>query len=128
MRHLVDVANGDKPGIIFLASPRQGDVYLEEFSLANAEDVTQILSTTYAYGKNAELDRLVPRRLAERFCAGDCVVTKNFSLLEPGIFSRKYYARGIGVFLEVETDPETETVSQLVDCNFDPRCSALPTP
>jgi len=118
--------DGDKPGIIFLASPSRGDVYLEEFSLANAEDVTQVLSTSYAYGHNAELDQLVPRQLAERFCAGDCVVTKNFSLLEPGIFARKYYARGIGVILEVE--PETQTISQLVGCNFDPRCDGLPTP
>jgi hypothetical protein len=39
--------DGDKPGITFLASPTQGDVYLEEFSLGNAEDVTEILSTTY---------------------------------------------------------------------------------
>jgi hypothetical protein len=115
-----------KPGIIFLASPRRGSVYLEEFSLANAEDVTQILSTTYSYGHDRELDQLVPRPLAERFCTGDCVVSKNFSLLEPGIFARKYYAPGIGVFLEVETD--TGTVTQLVDCNFDARCASLPQP
>jgi hypothetical protein len=119
--------NGDKPGLIFLASPRRGDVYLEEFSLANAEDVTVILSTNYAYGHDAELDQFVPRDLVERFCSGDCVVTKNFSLLEPGIFARKYYARGVGVILEVEPDDQV-VVSQLVNCNFDPRCVGLPTP
>src|SRR5262249_9830339 len=42
--------NGAKPGTIALASPHVGDVYLEEFSLANAEDVTEILSTSYSYG------------------------------------------------------------------------------
>ena len=61
----------------------------------------------------------------ERFCSGDCVLTNNFSLLEPGVFGRKYYARGIGVFLEVENTGE---VSQLVGCNFDPRCDNLSTP
>jgi hypothetical protein len=121
--------DGDKPGVIFLASPKKGDVYLEEFSLANAEDVTEILSTKYAFGKNAELDQSVPRELAQRLCAGDCVVTRNFSLLEPGIFARKYYARGIGVFLEVEVVPdEPNNVIQLVSCNVDSRCRNLPKP
>jgi len=121
--------NGDKPGVIFLASPKKGDVYLEEFSLDNAEDVTEILSTKYAFGKDAELDQSVPRELAQRLCAGDCAVTKNFSLLEPGIFARKYYARGIGVFLEVEVVPgEPNNVIQLVSCNVDNRCKNLPKP
>jgi hypothetical protein len=117
--------NGDKPGIIFLATPHVGDVYVEEASLANAEDVTQILSTTYSLGSGApELDELVPPDLAATFCsAGDCVVTKNFSLLEPGIFARKYYAKGIGVFLEVE--PDEQKAVRLVNCNFDSRCVGL---
>ena len=89
--------DGDKGGIIFLASPTRGKVYVEEFSLGNAEDVTEILSTNYSFGTNSELDRFVPRALAERFCLQrDCVVTRNFSLLEPGISARKYFARGIG--------------------------------
>lgn len=118
---------GDKGAIFFFASPRQGLVHLEEFSLGNAEDVTEILSTTYRFGINAELDRFVPQQLAERFCSsGDCVATKNFSLLEPGIFARKYYARGIGFFLEVS--PDTGEVLQLVNCSFDPRCVNLPSP
>jgi len=118
--------NGDKPGIIFLASPKVGDVYVEEASLGNAEDVTVILSTTYAFGNDPELDMLVPQALAELLCSGDCVVTKNFSLLEPGIFARKYYAPGIGVFLEVEAN-EAKAI-RLVDCNVDPRCAMLPAP
>lgn len=118
--------DGAKPGIIFLASPTVGDVYTEESSLANAEDATVILSTTYRYGQDSELDHLVPQQLADRFCSGDCVVTKNFSLLEPDVIERKYYARGIGVFLEVEL--EEQSISQLVDCNFDERCDDLPQP
>ena len=123
---------GDKGGLIFPATPAVGLAYLEEFSLANAEDVTQILSTTYAFGNDPELDQAVPAELAQRFCsAGDCVVTKNFSLLEPpDVFARKYYARGVGVILEVEIDPDTPApiTSQLTHCNFDPRCQNLPTP
>lgn len=118
--------NGDKGGIIFLASPQVGDVYYEEFSLGNAEDVSQVLSTTYAFGSDPELDRFVPRQLAELLCADDCVVTQNTSQLEPGVVGRKYYTRGIGIFLEV--NPNTGEVSQLVDCNFDSRCAGLPSP
>jgi len=71
-----------------------------------------------------DLDQSVPQQLAQRFCAGDCAVTKNFSLVDPGDLSRKYYALGIGVFLEVESEG---SVSQL-DCNFDARCVGLPQP
>ena len=117
--------DGAKPGIIALANPQVGDAYLEEFSLGNAEDVTEILSTTYAYGNDPVLDQGVPALLAKRFCKGNCIVTKNYSLLEPGLFARKYYARGVGTILEVENTGE---VVQLVKCNFDSRCAALPLP
>ena len=118
---------GDKGGLFFLINPSVGRTYREESSLGNAEDVTQILSTTYRFGNNPELDQLVPPQLAQRFCAaGDCIVTRNFSLVEPGIFARKYYARGIGAFLEI--DPAAGDVLQLVNCNFDTRCVNLPTP
>jgi hypothetical protein len=118
--------NGDKPGFIFRASPKKGEVYLEEFSLGNAEDVAQVLSTTYAFGNDRELDRFVPEQLAALLCSGDCVVTRNFTALEPGVIERKYYAPGIGFFLQV--NPDTGQVVQLVNCNFDPRCDMLPTP
>jgi hypothetical protein len=120
--------DGDKPGIIFLAKPKVGDVYLEEFSLDNAEDVTEVLSTTYEFGKNADLDERVPEEVVKRFCNGDCVMTKNYSLLEPGIFAHKIYAPGVGVIVEVEFDDEGGSVVQLSDCSFDPRCVGLPQP
>ena len=116
--------DGDKPGIIFQASPAPGQVYIEESSLGNAEDGTEILSVDYAYGKNPKLDELVPPKLAKLLCAGNCVVTKNFSTIEPDTFERKYYAPGIGVFLEVE--PGSGEVVRLVKCNVDPRCASLP--
>jgi hypothetical protein len=119
--------NHDKPGVIFQASPREGESYVEEFSLGNAEDVTDVLSTRYRYGADHDLDRFVPARLAHLMCAaGDCVVTRNYSLLEPGVFGRKYYAKDIGVFLEV--NPDTGEVHRLVACNFDPRCQQLALP
>jgi hypothetical protein len=115
---------GDKPGIIFPASPAPGLVYREESSLGNAEDAARVLAVDYTYGKRPALDKLVPRKLAMLLCAGNCVVTENFSQLEPGVIERKYYAPGIGVFLE--TGPDTGEVVRLVKCNVDPRCALLP--
>lgn len=118
--------NRDKAGIIMPTRPRTGQAYLEEFSLGNAEDVSEILAAGYSWGLNPQLDRLVPRELAQRLCNRDCVVTKNYSLLEPGVVALKYYARGIGFFLE--TKPDEGRSVQLVSCNFDSRCVALPAP
>ena len=116
--------DGDQGGIILPGEPRPGLAYREESSYENAEDIAQIVTATYAFGQNRDLDRLVPKALAELLCSGDCVVTRNSSLLEPGSFELKYYAPGIGVFLEVH--PGSKNVLQLVGCNFDARCASLP--
>ena len=84
--------DGDKAGILFRSRPTQGEAYRQEFSVGNAEDVAEVLSTTYAFGRDAELDRFVPRALADLFCPGDCVVTREYTPLEPGVFELKYYA------------------------------------
>ena len=116
--------NGDKPGVIFQAAPVVGQSYLEEFSLGNAEDVTDVLSTTYAWGADPDLDAFAPPALVQLLCPGDCVVTRNYSLLEPGVFAWKYYAKDIGFFLEV--NPDSGEILQLTSCNFDSRCALLP--
>ena len=120
--------NGDKAGIIMPASASLsvGRVHREEFSLGNAEDIAEVLSVNYGYGTRPDLDRLVPRELAQRLCQGNCVVTKNSALLEPGAIAIKYYARGIGFFLEIK--PDLGSVLQLTNCSFDARCVALPQP
>jgi len=117
--------DGDRAGIIFLADPVVGKTYRQEVSLGNAEDAATVLSTSYGYGEDEELDELVPQALAEQYCADDdCVVTADFTPIEPGVLERKYYARGVGVFLEVK--PEDDEINVLVGCNVDPKCSALP--
>lgn len=119
--------DGAEPGIVFLGTPRAGVVYRQEFDLGNAEDVVEVLTTSYSFGSDPELDELVPPALARLFCSGgDCVVTRDFTPLEPDSFERKYYARGVGLFLE--TNPEDEERVQIVGCNVDPRCAMLPSP
>jgi len=117
---------GAQPGILSLATPTVGALYRQEFDLGNAEDLAEVLSTTYTYVQSTVLDQFVPQALAEALCTGNCVVTREFSPLEPDAIERKYYAPGIGIFLEVALDTG-ETV-RLVDCNFDARCGTLPGP
>ena len=83
----------------------RGQVYRQEWSASNAEDAARVLSTSFGCGGDPELDEFVPEALAELLCAADdCIVTGEFSPLSPGSFERKYYARGIGLFLEVHPD------------------------
>ena len=118
--------DGAKAGIFVPAAPARGQFFRQEFSLGNAEDVVDVLETQYVYGKRPELDELVPKALADHLCGAGCVVTGESTPIEPSDFARKYYARGIGVFLE--TAPATGEVNRLVGCNFDARCAGLPQP
>ena len=93
--------NGAKPGIIMRANPRAGDVYRQEFLLAEAEDVAEVLSLTAS--------AMVPAAS----CTNDCLITKETTPLEPGVVENKYYARGIGFILQVV--PETGERLELVE-------------
>lgn len=116
--------DGDLPGLLFPGAPAVGMVYRQEFSPNNAEDAAIVVSTRYAYGRQPSLDAFVPAALARYLCsAADCVVTREFSPLDPGHYEYKYYARGIGLFLEV--DPLEGSHVRLVECNVDPRCDGL---
>jgi len=116
---------GSLAGTQMLGAPVVGAVYRQEFSPNTAEDAARVVSVDYNWGRDATLDRYVPRALAQFLCAAnDCVVTSEFTALEPGAVGLKYYAAGIGLFLEV--DPSSGETSRLLECNVDPRCAALP--
>jgi len=117
--------DGAQSGTLFPGSPAVGEAYRQEWSPGNAEDAATVLAVTYVFGSDPDLDELVPQELADTFCEEEapCVVTGEFTPIEPGVFERKYYARGIGKFLEVNVGDEE--VSQLVECNFDARCDEL---
>jgi hypothetical protein len=83
--------DGAQPGIIMKAQPKVGDVYRQEFALGTAEDLARVLSL----GGRAQ----VPAAACE-----DCVVTGEFTPLEPDFAERKFYARGIGLILEVDSE------------------------
>ncbi len=112
------------PGLVFLGTPVVGDVYRQELARGDAEDAAEVLSTTYAYGSDPALDEFVPAALAQALCAdGDCIVTGEFTPISPDGYERKYYARGVGLFLEV--NPEDGEVVTLTECNFAAVCDDL---
>lgn len=84
--------DGAKAGIFVLANPLVGDSYRQEVDLGNAEDIVEVLSvsgTESAPGGS---------------CNGDCLVTRDFTPLDPGIEENKYYAPGIGLIVEIGLD------------------------
>ena len=80
--------DGAQPGIVMLAAPQVGDVYRQEMALGDAEDAARVISTTRS--------ATVPAASCHR----NCVVTRDFTPLEPDANERKFYAPGVGLILE----------------------------
>jgi len=92
--------DGAKPGIIMYANPQIGDLYRQEFLAAEAEDMGEVLALNETVS--------VPYGSFQ-----NCVMTRDFSPLEPDVEEHKYYAPGVGAVLEV--DVETGERTELVD-------------
>ncbi len=92
--------DGAQPGIVMKASPQVNTMYRQEFALGVAEDMGEVLSlngsATVTYGS-----------------FDNCLVTKDFSPLEPDVVENKYYAPNVGLVLTV--DLETGDREELVD-------------
>jgi hypothetical protein len=117
--------DGAKSGTLMMGTPVAGTTYRQEWFAGEAEDVGTVMSTTYRYGEDAFLDQAVPQALAELMCAdGDCVVIADTSTLSPGGYEHKYFAKGVGLFLE--TNPSRGDFVPLIECSHDARCAALP--
>jgi hypothetical protein len=71
-------------------------------ALGEAEDVAEILSIT--------ANEAAPE--AGIACDDDCVMTLDYTPLEPGVFEHKFYAPGVGFIVEV--NPETGERLELV--------------
>ena len=91
--------DGAKAGIIMNAPPVVGQVYRQEFLLGDAEDLAQVISTT------------ATEQVPVASCDANCVVTRDFTPIEPGGGAHKYYAAGVGLILEI--DPETGAREEL---------------
>ena len=92
--------DGASPGIVMKAHPASGDVYRQEFLLGSAEDLAEVVSLAGSASVSAAS------------CHGTCVVTHEFTPVEPELNERKYYAPNVGFILEV--DLRTGDRSELV--------------
>ena len=80
--------NGAMPGVLMLADPVVGVSYQQEFAEDVAEDMARVLSLK----KSVE----VPYGTFD-----GCLMTAEWSHLEPGAREFKYYAQGVGLLLEL---------------------------
>jgi hypothetical protein len=83
--------NGALPGIIMEAHPRVGDIYSQEDAPGVAQDMAKVLSVTTTV--------TVPFGTFR-----NCLKTREFSPLEPGINEFKFYTPGVGLLLEIDND------------------------
>jgi hypothetical protein len=89
--------DGAKPGILMKGSPQIGDTYRQEYYWGEAEDMAEVLSLSESvavpYGSYT-----------------NCLQTKEWNPLEPGVTEHKYYAPGVGLLLEVVVEGGKERV------------------
>ncbi len=74
------------------ANPVVGEAYRQEFAVGGPQDIGQIVAL--------DATETVPGAA----CAATCLVTRDFTPVEPGLEAHKYYAPGIGLILEIEAD------------------------
>jgi len=86
--------NSAQPGMIMLASPQSGDSYRQEYLPGVAED--QALVT--AVGVTAKMTR----DDAYQSSYSNCIVTKEWTVLEKGAIEFKTYCPNVGVVVTVE--------------------------
>ena len=97
--------DGAKAGIVMQAVPQVGDIYRQEWALAEAEDMGEVLSTTATEASDAAS------------CNGDCLLTRDFTPLEPDVNENKYYAPGIGVIVAFDVE-EPDAREELVEYHY----------
>lgn len=87
--------DGAQPGILMEGNPQVGDTYRQEYLAGEAEDMAEVVSLNESVS--------VPYGSFE-----DCLKTKEWTSLEPGIEENKYYAAGTGLLLEVTVKDDAE--------------------
>lgn len=93
--------DGAEPGILLPFDPQVDAVVRQEVSYGEAEDVIRIESVTASESAPGGA------------CDGDCLLTTDFTPLEPDVEENKFYAPGIGLIVEI--DIETGDRVELVE-------------
>jgi hypothetical protein len=89
---------GNRPGILMPAKPMVGHIYQQEYAPGIAEDMIMVLSI------NETVE--VPAGLYQQ-----CLKTKDFTPLEPGIEEFKWFCPGVGMVKEAGEDFEAGLIS-----------------
>ncbi len=97
---------GSEPGILLPFEPQVGEVIRQEVAYGEAEDAIRVESLTETESS------------AGGSCDGDCLMTTDFTPLEPGVEENKFYASGIGLIVEVK--PEDGERVELVEFTQNP--------
>ena len=84
--------DGAKAGILFPAIPQVGDIIRQEVAWGEAEDVIEILSLTGS------------ESTGPASCLDNCLVTRDFTPLDPAANENKYYVPGIGFIVEINLE------------------------
>lgn len=105
--------DGAKPGVLMKAWPQVGDAYRQEVALGDAEDAAEVISINedgLLPGDNCAEDREEIIELIESLCNSDCLVTHEFTPVDPDASEHKYYAANIGLILEVNPEGECTVI------------------
>jgi len=84
--------DGSEPGILLPFEPEIGDIFRQELSYGEAEDVVEIISI--------DADEAAPGGA----CAANCLMTADTTPLEPDVEENKVYVPGIGLIVEIDTE------------------------
>ena len=101
---ILEIGSIAEPGIILLADPKPGDCVLQEYYEGEAED----------RGKVLRLNATVSSAIEAVEDYEDCLVTKEWTGLEPGNIEHKYYAPDVGLVYIEELKGKTVKV-ELID-------------
>ena len=84
--------DNDKGGVLLPQTPTVGDVMRQELSVGNAEDIIEILALD---GDETSI---------AASCNAECLVTRDFSPLDPEAQENKYYVPDVGLILEIDLE------------------------
>ena len=90
-----------EPGILLPFAPQVGEFSRQEFAQTDAEDAIEILAL--------DASEVAPGGS----CSGTCLMTRDFSPLEPDVEENKFYAPGVGLIVEVK--PGTTERVELIE-------------
>jgi len=71
---------------------KTGEIFRQEFAQTDAEDAIEIMAI--------DASEAAPGGA----CDGNCLLTRDFTPLEPGVAENKYYVPGIGLIVEVDLE------------------------